>query len=63
MEKDYSSHALMLRDTIIDLRDYLSEVRGNDAFHDGYRDGLAHAIDMLLARCETFGLSKDLNLD
>jgi hypothetical protein len=53
-------HALMLRDTVVDLQLYLAERPGETDFDKGYSMGLAHAIETLRHQCEAFGLRDDL---
>jgi hypothetical protein len=60
MSAEPTPHALMLRDTVIDLRIYLAGQTGETEFDKGYQMGLAHAIDTLKHQCEAFGLRDDL---
>ena len=53
-------HALMLRDTVIWLREQLAEVEGETDFTRGFRMGLGLAVDTLKNQCDTFGLRDDL---
>ena len=55
-----SPHALLLRDTLVDLRERLAEVRANSNSDDGYAMGLDHATSTLKNTAEAFGLRDDL---
>jgi len=60
---ELSPHALMLRDTVVELLDQLKEAsKGTTDFDKGYRLGLGYAIDTLKLTCEAFGLPDDLSL-
>ena len=60
MRDEPSPHALMLRDTVIDLRQRLVDITGNTEFDDGYRMGLGLAIETLRNQCYAFDLREDL---
>lgn len=55
-----SPHALMLRDTVLELKKYLSELSGNTDFDRGYTAGFDFATRTLKHQCEVFGLRDDL---
>ena len=60
---ELSPHALMLRDTVVELLDCLATAAaGTTDFDNGYRCGLGYAIDVLKLQCEAFGLPDDLGL-
>lgn len=60
---EFSPHALMLRDTVVELLAQLEEAsKGESDFDTGYRLGLGYAIDVLKLQCEAFGLPDDLGL-
>ena len=50
----------MLRDTVIELRQFLEEQTGNGDFERGYQMGLQYALEVLKQQCDTFGLVDDL---
>ena len=60
MSDEPTPHALMLRDTVIDLQHQLTEVTGDTEFDRGYCMGLALALETLKHQCEAFGLRDDL---
>jgi hypothetical protein len=60
MADEPTPHALMLRDTVIELREHLAEVEGETDFDRGYRMGLGFAVDTLKSQCDVFGLRDDL---
>jgi hypothetical protein len=60
MADEPTPHALMLRDTVIWLREHLAKVEGGTDFDLGYRMGLGFAVDTLKQQCEVFGLRDDL---
>lgn len=60
MADEPTPHALMLRDTVIELRQHLAEVEGETEFDSGYRMGLGLAIDTLKHQCDAFGLRDEL---
>jgi hypothetical protein len=60
MADEPTPHALMLRDTVIELREHLAEVESETDFDRGYRMGLGFALDTLKVQCDAFGLRDDL---
>ncbi|MEG3155314.1 hypothetical protein [Sphingomonas sp. RB1R13] len=60
MSDEATPHALMLRDTIVWLREHLAEVEVDTDFDRGYRMGLGFALDTLKIQCDAFGLRDDL---
>ncbi len=49
--------SLLLRDYIVDLESRLSEMSGSEDFDRGYAMGMNAALEALLNRVETFGIS------
>jgi len=62
-QDELSPHALMLRDTVVELLHHLeTTANGTSDFDKGYRLGLGYAINVLKLQCESFGLPEDLRL-
>jgi hypothetical protein len=60
MADEPTTHALMLRDTVIELRHELEAVESGTDFDRGYAMGLSRALDVLYQQCLAFGLREDL---
>jgi hypothetical protein len=60
MAEEPTAHALMLRDTLIELRQHLEQSTGTSDFDRGYQMGLGYAVDVLKQQCDAFGLRDDL---
>ena len=55
-----SPHALMLRDTVIEMKDHLSDLTGETDFDRGYAMAYDFATKTLKRQCDVFGLRDDL---
>jgi len=55
-----SPHALMLRDTVIEMKDHLSDLTSETDFDRGYAMAYDFATKTLKRQCDVFGLRDDL---
>jgi len=63
VSRDLSPHALMLRDTVVELIHELEALADEPgAFSRGYRMGLHRGLDVLKQQCIAFGIPEDMRL-
>ncbi len=55
-----SDEAMMLRDTVVWLREQQEDQSTDTDFTRGYRMGFGFALDTFKNQCDTFGLTEDL---
>ena len=57
-----NAHALMLRDTILNLENDLIELNGTSDFDRGYQMGLEYALTTVKLQCDVFDLEDVLHM-
>ena len=63
MSDDLSPHALMLRDTVVELIGELEALADEPGdFNKGYRMGLQRGLYVLKQQCVAFGIPEDMRL-
>ncbi len=62
MSTEPNAHALMLRDTILNLENDLKELTGTSDFDRGYQMGLDFALNTIRLQCDVFDLDDVLKM-